>query len=150
MQVDTGNEAEIHGVVLTVGQEKIKMFNEYCPVDKDLSLSRIETSETNCLVVGDFNSHSEAWGYAESDHRGEEIEDWQIDQKLLLINDPDDAPTFYSRRWLTTTTPDLALATEDLAKKTTRRILDQLGGSDHRPILLSLDLNYNPQKKNVS
>ena len=61
LQVDTGNEAEIHGVVLTVGQEKIIFFNEYCPVDKDLSLSRIETSETNCLVVGDFNSHSEAW-----------------------------------------------------------------------------------------
>lgn len=147
LQVDTGNEAEIHGVVLTVGQDKIRIFNEYCPVDKDLSLSRIETSETNCLVVGDFNSHSEAWGYAESDQRGEEIEDWQIDQKLLLINDPDDAPTFYSRRWLTTTTPDLALATEDLARKTTRRILDQLGGSDHRPVLLTLDLNFKPPEE---
>ena len=102
----------------------------------------IEVEETNCIVVGDFNSHSEAWGYPESDRRGEEIEEWQVDTKLLLINDPEDPSTFYSRRWLTTTTPDLALATENIARKTMREVHNQLGGSDHKPVLLSIDLNY--------
>ena len=79
-------------------------------------------------MLGDFNSHSEAWGYSEADRRGEEVEDWQIDNKLLLLNDPDDPPTFFSRRWRTTTTPDLAFATENLSKKATRTVMGQLRG----------------------
>ena len=147
LSVDTENQAEIQGVKVTVGNEVLTVYNEYCPVDKKLSLDKIDVKGNNCMIVGDFNSHSEAWGYAESDRRGEEIEDWQIDQKLLLINDPEDPPTFYSRRWLTTTTPDLAFATDDLARKTTRTVLNQLGGSDHKPVLLSLDLNFKPREQ---
>ena len=144
--VETDSQAEIQKVKVTLGDEILTIYNEYCPVDKNLSLGKIEVEETNCIVVGDFNSHSEAWGYPESDRRGEEIEEWQVDTKLLLINDPEDPPTFYSRRWLTTTTPDLALATENIARKTTREVLNQLGGSDHKPVLLSIDLNYKPSE----
>ena len=46
--------------------------------------------------------------------------------------------TLYSRRWHTTTTPDLAFCTEDIHKGTVRTVGPQLGGSDHRPILLSI------------
>ena len=145
LNIETENQAEIQGIKVKVGREEITIYNEYCPVDRNLSLNAMTVSE-NCLIVGDFNSHSEAWGYQESDRRGEEIEDWQIDQKLLLINDPEDAPTFYSRRWLTTSSPDLAFATENLARKTNRTVLNQLGGSDHRPVLLSLDLDYKPSE----
>ena len=142
--VETDHQAEIQKIKVTLGNDILTIYNEYCPVDKNLSLEKIEVEENDCIIVGDFNSHSEAWGYPESDRRGEEIEEWQIDTKLLLINDPEDPPTFYSRRWLTTTTPDLALATENIARKTTREVLNQLGGSDHKPVLLSIDLNYKP------
>ena len=134
--VETNHQAEIQKIKVTLGNDILTIYNEYCPVDKDLSLGKIEVEENDCIIVGDFNSHSEAWGYPESDRRGEEIEEWQIDTKLLLINDPEDPPTFYSRRWLTTSTPDLALATENIARKTTREVLNQLGGSDHKPVLL--------------
>ena len=99
----------------------------------------------NCLVVGDFNSHSTCWGYEETDRRGEEVEDWQVESRLLLLNDPEDPPTFYSRRWKPTSTPDLAFATDNLSKKTTRKVLTQLGGSDHRPIKLTINFQYRPQ-----
>ncbi|GFS15506.1 RNA-directed DNA polymerase from mobile element jockey [Elysia marginata] len=75
------------------------------------------------------------------DHRGEEVENWQIDQNLQLLNDPEDQDTFYSRRWRTTSTPDLGFATDDIAKCTTCTVQDQLAGSDHRPIMLTVDLN---------
>ena len=103
----------------------------------------MDIPDDQCLIVGDFNSHSEAWGYAESDRRGDEVEDWQLDHRLILLNDADDPPTFFSRRWLTTT-PDLAFATDDIAKKTTRTVMSQLAGSDHKPIKISLDINYKP------
>ena len=48
----------------------------------------------NCLIIGDFNSHSTTWGYHENDNRGNEVEDWQLDNTLILLNDPEDLPTF--------------------------------------------------------
>ena len=78
-------------------------------------------------------------GYDHIDARGEEIEAWQDDKNITLINQPYDTPTFYSRCWRTTSTPDIALCTEDLHSITMREVGDQLGGSDHRPAYLTLE-----------
>ena len=92
---------------------------------------------------GDFNSHSQSWGYDEMDHRGEEVENSQIDWNLQLLNDPDDQDTFYSRRWRTASSPDLGFATDDVAKCTTRTVQEQLAGSDPRPVMFTVELNTN-------
>ena len=41
-------------------------------------------------------------------------EDWQNENKFTLINRSNDAPSFYSRVWHTTSTPYIALCTENL------------------------------------
>lgn len=46
-----------------------------------------------------------------------------MDKDLLLINQANDKPAFYSSRWRTTTTPDLAFAI-----KTTMQVELQLSG----------------------
>ena len=143
LTIDTSKEAEINGIKLHTNNQEIKIYNIYCPVDKQLSLDILEVPEDKCLVIGDLNSHSESWGYETSDRR---VEDWQIDNNLLLLNNADDPPTFYSRRWLTTSSPDLAFATNDIQARTTRTVLKQLGGSDHRPVKLAVDLNYRPKE----
>ena len=97
-KVDTNQQAEIHGVKITVDNSAINIFNLY----------------------------------------------WQIENNMLLLNDPEDPPTFFSRRWISTSTPNLAFATEDLSQKTNRKVLSQLAGSDHRPVLLAIDLQYRP------
>ena len=51
-----------------------------------------------------------------------------------------DQPTLYSRQWHTTSTPDIALCTEDVHGSIRREVGDQLGGSDHRPVFLKLNL----------
>jgi hypothetical protein len=61
------------------------------------------------------------------------VEDWQVDTKLVLLNDPDDPPSFFSRTWLKSYTPDLAFATNDLAGISSRTVLAQLGGSITAP-----------------
>ena len=128
----------------TVDSSVINIFNLCCPQDKDLSLQMMNIPPENCLVVGDFNSHSTCWGYDETDRRGDEVEDWQIESNMLLLNDPEDPPTFFSRRWISTSTPDLAFATEDLSRKTSRKVQSQWTGSDHRPVLLAIKLQYRP------
>ena len=131
-------EAEYIHLKVTFKDNAIDLVNYYCPNDKMLALNTIQVSANNFMVIGDFNSQSQSWGYNTLDKRGEELEDWQDENSLLLVNDPKDTPTFYSRRWHTTTTPDLAFCTEDIHKDTVRTVGPQLGGSDHRPILLSI------------
>lgn len=120
--------------------KEITVINFYCPPDKDLQLHTLPKSHQNLLILGDFNGHSPSWGYQDLNSRGEQIEDWMIDENLILINNPDDKPTCLSRAWKTTSTPDLAIATEDIHKICDRSVADQLGGSDHLPVLLKLSL----------
>jgi hypothetical protein len=47
----------------------------YCPPNKDIALDAMEITNANCLVVGDFNSHSDRWGYSETDAQGTEVGD---------------------------------------------------------------------------
>ena len=106
----------------------------------------MQLHDSKFIILGYFNSHSEAWGCEEPDKRGGEVEDWQADNGLALLNDPDDPPTFFSRRRLRSTTPDLDFATHDVSRIASRTVLAQLGGSYHKPIKISLDLQYRPQR----
>nr|KAG5699229.1 hypothetical protein BaRGS_012750 [Batillaria attramentaria] len=127
-----------HGWTNLKRGEELLITNCYSPPTASLDLHTIQPASYNHLIVGDFNGHSPSWGYDNSDYRGEEIEDWLIDNQMILINQPDDKPSYYSRAWKKTSTPDLAMATEDLQKQTTRVVSDQLGGSDHLPIILHI------------
>jgi hypothetical protein len=122
------------------GDRTLRVFNIYHPPTKDLALDAMETKNANCLVVGDVNSHSNRWGYSETEARGAEVGDWEFDANLQLLNRANDTPTFYTRTWNTTSTPDLAFSTGDLAHKVERKVLDQLAGSDHWQIKLVIDL----------
>ena len=131
-------EAEFLTVKLSAGNTSIDITNYYCPDDKLLSLDTIEVGCEDFIIIGDFNSHSPSWGYNALNKRGEDLETWQDENQLILINEPTDQPTFYSRRWHSTTTPDLAFCTENLHKRISRQVCSQLGGSDHRPVILTL------------
>ena len=96
------------------------------------------------LMVGDFNSHSQSWGYDHADARGEELEDWQDDNHLILVNDVDDPPTFFHRGWRKCSTPDLAFCSEDIHRGIKREVGTQLGGSDHKPVFITMESNVIP------
>ena len=133
------DSAEYQTIKIITETKEIYLVNYYCPNNVTLDLHNIQVKGSNFIIVGDFNSHSQSWGYNHIDARGEEIEEWQDDNNLILINNPDDTPTFYSRCWHTTSTPDIAICTEDIHSITKRTVGDQLGGSDHRPVYLTLD-----------
>ena len=131
-------EAEYIQLKITAGKITMDITNYYCPDNKKLSLDTINIAGNNFLIAGDFNSHSQSWGYNEINRRGEEVENWQDENKLLLVNQAWDPPTFYSRVWHSSTTPDIALCTEDLHQRINREVCSQLAGSDHRPVMLSI------------
>ena len=104
-------EAEFIGVKIKTKTSEFHVVIFYCPSDKELSLDDIQASDSNFLLVADFNSQSHSWGYNNTDKR-EEKESWQDENNRNPLNDPLDQPTFYSRRWHSTTSPDLAFYTD--------------------------------------
>ena len=48
---------------------QMKLVNLYSPHDKARSLYALPAVEDHCLVVGNFNSHSQSWGYDHIDKR---------------------------------------------------------------------------------
>ncbi|PVD22167.1 hypothetical protein C0Q70_17972 [Pomacea canaliculata] len=128
-QVDTNQQAEINGVKITVDSTVLTIFNLYCPPDKELSLQTLDIPAEKLLGCRRLQQPLNLLGLRRDGYRGEEVEDWQIDSKMILLNDPEDPPTFFSRRWVSSTTPDLAFATDDLSKKTTRGVQNQLGAA---------------------
>ena len=135
--------AEYQHIKLRTKSSEVSLINYYCPNDKPLALETIEV-EGNFIIVGDFNSHSQSWGYPNSDARGDELEEWQDEHNLILVNDPNDPATFYHRGWRTCSTPDLAFCTEELHKGIKREVGQQLGGSDHRPVFLTIENHVTP------
>ena len=114
----------------------LSIYNLYSPPPKTLHLHAIQPEEERWIIMGDFNSHSTSWGYPDLDPKGDEVEDWIITNQMVLINRPDEPHTYYSRAWRKTTCQDIAIATDDVAKITKRHVEQQLGGSDHKPVLL--------------
>ena len=138
--IPNSTQSEILGTKLILPGGDINVFNCYCPPDKELELERIQIlNNEEYLILGDMNSHSQSLGYSDLNARGEEIEEWQSENSLILLNQPEDTPTFYSRVWMTTSTPDLAFATNKLSKGSKREVADQLATSDHRPILIHIE-----------
>ena len=86
------------------------------PQIRKLHLHTLQLFAANHLITSDFNGHSPDWGYDSTDSRGEEIEDWMMDNQLILIKKPKDKPSYFSRAWMKTYFPDLALATADIQK----------------------------------
>ena len=87
-------DSEYHVLRLQTKTADVTLLNYYCPNDKPLSLDNVTVSDNNFLAVGDFNSHSQSWGYNHLDNRGEEVEKWQDDNNLILLNKPTDQATF--------------------------------------------------------
>ena len=143
--------AEYQTVKITTKESSFTVVNYYCPDDKNLALDTIQVPDSGLLITGDFNSWSQSWGYNRLDKRGEEVEAWQDEHHLILVNDPTDPPTFYSRRWKSNTTPDMAFCTEDIHQRIKRTVEDQLGGSDHRPVILTIsgeaETGHRPQPR---
>ena len=135
----SGDEnTEVLGIKLILEGNPLSIYNLYSPPPKALRLHAIQPEEERWIIMGDFNSHSPSWGYPDLDAKGDEVEDWIITNQMVLINRPDEPHTYYSRAWRKTSCPDIAIATDDVAKTTKRHVEQQLGGSDHKPILLAI------------
>ena len=92
-------ELEFITIKLLMQDEELHISNCYSSPSTRLHLHTLQLFTEKHLITGDFNGHSPAWGYETYDSRGEEIQDWMTDNQLILINKPNDKPSYYSRAW---------------------------------------------------
>ena len=98
------------------------------------------TDNRNLFILGDFNRHHPLWtSKGTSDPRVEEIFNWVISSKLLLLNDIH-IPTLFLRSFGSCCSPDISFAPSSIALFCFWEVLHDLG-SDHLPILLTVPLS---------
>ena len=119
-------DTKILGIKVMFEGNPLSIYNLYSPPPKAPHLHVIQLEEERWIIMGDFNSHSPSWGYPDLDPKGDEVEDWIITSQMVLINRPDEPHTYYSRACQKTSFPDLAIATDDVAKITERHVEQQL------------------------
>ena len=137
-ETETDDSLEIMTVRVSKGETELTIVNCYSTAAKSLPIEGITVEHERFVLLGDFNSHSPSWGYNDLNARAEELENWIIDNNLQILLNEDDPDTFFLRVWGTTSTPDLTLLSEDLTPTATKKVMNQLAGSDHRPILLEV------------
>jgi len=99
-------------------------------------------NQTPSLILGDFNGWHPAWGSPKTNSRGKTIQQFIDNTQLILLNDK--SPTHFSTH-NTYTHIDLLLCSATLAPHAKWEILNDLHGSDHFPIVISL---FPPNKIN--
>ena len=99
-------------------------------------------NDKDTLVLGDFNAHDPLWFSSLQDARGSLLSDEITGSNLAVIND--DIPTRRPSNGQDTS-PDITLATLDLIPFASWHTEISLG-SDHLPIIVTLETDIKPQK----
>ena len=63
IEINTIGESEIIGTDVHIDNQPIRIYNIYSSIGRALKLQAMDITDTHCIVVGDFNNHSERWGY---------------------------------------------------------------------------------------
>jgi len=92
------------------------------------------------LFVGDFNAHHSDWEDQRTDLQGEYISRACEDYYLVIMNDG--SPTFIYAPNVSSSTIDLTIASRPLAILANQVTIQDLYGSDHYPVKITLYNTY--------
>ena len=104
--------------------------------EETIVTSHIPTNR-NCFLAGDLNDHSLSWDHTQpQDSRGDRIEEWIADCNLFSANK--DEATRHNRATGITSSPDIFLAPITWLNRVSWQTGEDIGGSGHLPILITL------------
>lgn len=147
------NKIDILGIeVLNIKNfPSISFWSCYIPGDSHITPglwnSLFQLGTGNFFICGDFNSHHQAWGSSYSSRRGSMIYDTINSQGLGVLNSG--AATHLGRPNNPDSAIDISFCSPNLNWLTTWHTMTEPHGSDHFPILISLNpdkhIHLNPQ-----
>ncbi|GFO13715.1 ubiquitin-protein ligase e3b-like [Plakobranchus ocellatus] len=126
---------------------RVKFINEM--VFSKLSLAELfEQLPKPFLVLGDFNMYSPACGDSHRDGQGRMLKEFTAENDLIILNSGEQ--TFVHSAYHSTSAIDLAVASPSIAVECSWAAHNDLCGSDHFPIFLTLTSNFSPNVNTTS
>ena len=100
---------------------------------------------TPFIILGDFNAHNPLWGSPDTNHRGQIIDDFIINNCLCILNNGDN--TYFHEPSRTFHAIDLIICSPILFPYLIFSVSNDLHNSDHFPLFLSFhDFNHSNNK----
>jgi ribonuclease HI len=132
-------ETNLQAVAVSVTLHKtITVCSLYLPpntiINKTDLDNLVEQLPSPFVILGDFNGHSPVWGCADSNSRGDDIEDFLSVNNLCLLNDK--SHTYLHPASGTYTSIDLSVCSPSIFMDFDWKVDDDLHGSDHFPIFV--------------
>lgn len=143
---DCGGRIEIYAVEVLLSGVSFIIASCYRPPDAQ----RISPDDWgkfflqfkgNFLFCGDFNAHHPSWGDQRACSMGNSIVEGLDLSKGIVLNDG--SPSFHSAVHKTNTCIDISIAHEHILSKIFWSVGNDLWGSDHFPIFISINANVN-------
>ena len=112
------------------------LYIPHVPLDpRDLS-SLLSQLRSPFLLLGDMNARSPLWGDSTLNAFGRTFESLMLNHPISLLNDG--SPTHYHCQSGTFSVIDLSICSSDVVTDFNYSVTDDLRGSDHFPVLVSL------------
>jgi len=124
--------------------ESIYIFNIYCHPNRNTSsffysnLFAFASTQKYVLFIGDFNGHHSDWEDRRTDLQEEYVSRASEDYHLVIMNDG--SPIFMSAPNVSSSTIDLTIASRPLAILANQVTTQDLYGSDHYPVKITLHI----------
>ena len=130
--------------VLTAELRGITITSVYKPPPTPFVMPEIPPSGKPKIVIGDFNSHSTQWGYANNNADGDAVEAWAESNQLNLIHDAKQPKSFNSGRWKAGYNPDIMFVSHNITGLSKKLVLEPLPKTQHRPIGITVNAAITP------
>lgn len=119
-------------------KSKIRLIHGYIRPLEAFDYKELEPLllNTNTIILGDFNAHSELWSHGKTNSAGKLLESFLQNKDLTLLNDGQGTYLYHTGK---ESSPDVTLATSDLYLNSTWKAIKNNMRSDHFPIIISVN-----------
>ena len=139
--ITLNSNVEAVAVAVTIGTRSLTICNVYLSNRYELTYESLDNLKNQLpppyVILGDFNSHSTMWGSCKLDNRGKIVEEFIINNDIVLLNDK--THTYFNTYKGTSSAIDLSLCSSALIIDFDWEVLDNLYGSDHYPLMLKFN-----------
>ena len=128
--IDSTSKSDENNIeVLTAELRGATITSVYKPPPTPFVMPEIPSSGKPKIVIGDFNSHSQAWAER---------------SQLNLIHDAKQPKSFNSGRWKAGYNPDIVFVSQNITGLSKKLVLEPLPKTQHRPIGLTVNAAITP------
>lgn len=135
---------ELYGIKITNTNPSLDIIVCYRSPGSTLSQAQWDmivnntNNRNNCILVGDFNSHNQAWNCVNNDINGVRFLN-SIDNHNLLVHNVD-TNTYINLHSDRKSNLDLIISSQNIYEKINVTVLDGLYGSDHFPVFFEIQV----------